>query len=85
MLRCAAGDRQEGATMITQISYARLYNVGNFENIKFEAVATVEDGNAATAFEEAKSAVHAEMATWVAERTAAEQRKRDAYDRTRQP
>ena len=71
--------------MITQISYARLYNVGNFENIKFEAVATVEDGNAATAFEEAKSAVHAEMATWVAERTAAEQRKRDAYDRTRQP
>lgn len=56
---------------VTQISYARLYNTGNYENIRFEVVVSVEDnGNVATAaaFEEAKVAVHAAYAQWMADR-----------------
>ena len=69
--------------MITQVSYARLYNTGNFENVRFEAVASVDDGNTTAAFTECRNAVHGEMAAWIADRAAAEQRKRDAMTQKR--
>lgn len=73
---------------ITQVSYGRLYNTGNYENVRFEAVVSV-DGDAAAAFAEAKMAVHAGYAQWLAdrdveaeqarqEREAEMQRRRDA-------
>lgn len=55
---------------ITQVSYARLYNTGNYENVRFEVVASVEDGDVEAAFTEANEAVHAEHAYWLAEREA---------------
>lgn len=72
--------------MITQVSYARLYNTGNYENIRFEATVTVESGgDTAAAFDEAVGAVHDGYRQWVtdreaeaAERRAELQRQRDA-------
>jgi hypothetical protein len=73
--------------MITQVSYARLYNTGNYENVRFEAVATVGDNNTALAFDEAVAAVHEGYAQWLAdreaeaaERKAELQRKREQKD-----
>jgi hypothetical protein len=73
--------------MITQVSYARLYNIGNYENVRFEAVATVGDNNTALAFDEAVAAVHEGYAQWLAdreaeaaERKAELQRKREQKD-----
>lgn len=65
--------------MITQVSYGRLYNTGNYENVRFEAVVSVEDNGedaTAAAFEEAKAAVHAGYAQWQADREAEEERQR---------
>lgn len=61
--------------MITQVSYARLYNIGNFENIRFEAVASVGEDGTALAFAETQAAVHAAYAQWV------EDREREAAER----
>jgi secreted protein with Ig-like and vWFA domain len=55
---------------ITQVSYGRLYNTGNYENIRFEAVASVEDSNVQAAFAEAVIAVHEQYAQWQADREA---------------
>jgi hypothetical protein len=55
---------------ITQVSYARLYNTGNYENVRFEAVVSVEDGNVKAAFAEAVIAVHEQYAQWQADREA---------------
>lgn len=44
---------------ITQISYARLHNLGNYENERFEVVVTVEEGDVAGAFAEARAATDA--------------------------
>lgn len=56
--------------MITQVSYGRLYNTGNYENIRFEAVASIEDGDEVAALNEAIAAVHAGFAKWQADREA---------------
>ncbi len=48
--------------MITQVAYARTYNLGNYENERIEAVATVENGDAAAAYVEAKAAVETQHA-----------------------
>jgi hypothetical protein len=56
--------------MITQVSYGRLYNTGNYENVRFEAVVSVEDGDVPAALEEAKAAVHAGYTQWQADREA---------------
>ncbi len=56
--------------MITQVSYARLYNTGNYENIRFEATASVGEDGAAAAFDEAAAAVHAAYPQWQAAREA---------------
>lgn len=44
---------------ITQITYARLHNLGNYENERFEVVVTVEEGDVAGAFAEARYATDA--------------------------
>lgn len=73
---------------ITQVSYGRLYNTGNYENVRFEAVASVEDGDVAVALAEATEAVHAGYIQWQADRAAeAEQarQEREAARRAPQP
>jgi hypothetical protein len=55
---------------ITQVSYGRLYNTGNYENVRFEAVVSVENDDVAAALTEAKEAVHAGYAQWQADREA---------------
>lgn len=62
--------------MITQVSYARLYNTGNYENIRFEAVVSVEDHDAPAAFAEAKDAVHSMYIQWQADQEAEAERQR---------
>lgn len=52
---------------ITQVSYGRLYNTGNYENVRFEAVVSVEGEDVPAAFEEAKAAVHAGFTQWQAD------------------
>lgn len=48
--------------MITQVTYARVYNLGNYESLRLEAVALVQDGATGAAWEEARAAVEAEYA-----------------------
>jgi hypothetical protein len=43
--------------MITHITYARLYNLGNYENERIEVTVSVEDGDLIAAHQEAVSAV----------------------------
>ena len=66
--------------MITQVSYARLYNTGNYENLRLEAVATVENDDVQAAFAEARAAVHEQYAAITAEREEAERRRREEYE-----
>lgn len=47
---------------ITQVAYARVYNLGNYETLRLEAVALATDGATGAAFEEARIAVEAEYA-----------------------
>lgn len=71
---------------ITQVSYGRLYNTGNYENVRFEAVASVEDGDTSAAFAEAEAAVHAQYAQWQADREAeAGERLKEREARKAQP
>jgi sRNA-binding protein len=68
--------------MITKIVYARLFNLGNFENERLEVEVTVEDTSAAAvegAWEEARAAVEAQHARFQAEREEAERRRREEY------
>lgn len=51
--------------MVVQVSYARLYNTGNYENVRFEAVSTVIDGNTVVAYAEAIIAVHHAYSQWL--------------------
>ena len=39
---------------IIQITYSRLHNLGNYENERFEVTVTVEEGDVAAAFTEAR-------------------------------
>ena len=54
--------------MITQVTYARLYNLGNYENERFEVAVTVEDGDVTGAFELARATVEAERHAAVEDR-----------------
>jgi hypothetical protein len=56
--------------MITQVSYARLYNTGNYENVRFEATASVGENGPALAFDEVVAVVHEGYAQWLADREA---------------
>jgi len=70
--------------MITQVSYARLYNTGNYENIRFEALVTVEaGGDAAAAFDEAVGAVHSGYAQWQEDRDAEAAERKAELERRR--
>jgi hypothetical protein len=67
---------------IITVTYARLWNLGNYENERLEAVATVES-DATTAFAEAVSAVNDQHTLMQAERDAAEQRQREEWEAKR--
>lgn len=54
--------------MITKIVYARLYNLGNYENERLEVEVAVENGEWAAAFQEAREAVEAQHAQFEVER-----------------
>jgi len=69
---------------VTQVSYARLYNIGNFENIRFEATASVGADGAAAAFDEAVAAVHDGYVQWKADREAEEVKRRNEIQRQRE-
>ena len=69
---------------ITQVSYARLYNTGNYENVRFEAVASVEDGDVAAAFTEVDTAVHAQYRQWEADRETEAAQKRAEWEAEQQ-
>lgn len=59
--------------MITKVVYARLYNLGNYENERLEVEVTVEDGSAAAvegAWEDARNAVEAQRTRLQAQRAA---------------
>lgn len=43
--------------MIQTVTYARLYNLGNYENERIEVTVSVEDGDLITAHQQAVSAV----------------------------
>lgn len=68
---------------ITQVSYARLYNTGNFENVRFEATASIGDECPATAFDEAMAAVHDGYAQWLADREAEAAERKAELERKR--
>lgn len=61
--------------MITKIIYARLFNLGNYENERLEVEIVVEGGEYAAAFIEAREAVETQHAQFQAERDAAEKRR----------
>src|SRR5689334_900997 len=46
--------------MIKEVTYERLYNLGNYENEKLGVTVSVQDDDIETAFDRARSAVEAE-------------------------
>lgn len=61
--------------MITQITYARLWNLGNYENERFEATATVGEGeDPAVVLREVKAFVENERLRMIREYQAARQK-----------
>lgn len=48
--------------MILSVTFGRVYNLGNYENLRLEAHASVQDDDVAAAFDEARAAVEAEHA-----------------------
>lgn len=57
--------------MITQIGYARLYNLGNYENEKLEVTVSVVDGDVTAAFLTAQMTIEAEHQRMLNERRGA--------------
>lgn len=47
--------------MVTQVTYARTYNLGNYESLRLEAVASC-DGDSEAGYAEARAAVETEYA-----------------------
>lgn len=69
--------------MVTKVIYARLYNLGNYENERLEVEVTVEDSGAeavAGAWEDAKQAVEEQHDRLQTERDEAAQRRREEYE-----
>lgn len=56
--------------MITSVTYARLYNLGNYENEKLEVTVQVEDNDTTAAFITARATVEAEHQRMLNERHA---------------
>ena len=69
--------------MITQVTVERLYNLGNYENIRLAATATVEEGQVEAAFAEARVAVEGHYATFIDERAAEARRQQEEYEAER--
>lgn len=66
---------------LTRITYARLYNLGNYENERLEAEITVgPDEDPQIAFDLAKSIVVEQHAQLKAERADAARRQREEYE-----
>lgn len=61
------------------VTYARLWNLGNYENERLEVVVTVST-DVEAAFAEAVQAVNDQHALMQAEKDAAEQRRRDEWE-----
>lgn len=55
--------------MITHITYARLYNLGNYENEKLEVTVSVENGDVTAAFMTAQATIEDEHRRMTAERS----------------
>lgn len=70
--------------MITQVSYERVFNLGNYENHRISATASVENDEYHVAFAAARSAVEEQHALFIAEREAEQERKRAEWDQKRQ-
>ena len=69
--------------MITQVTVERLYNLGNYENIRLAATATVEEGQTEAAFAEARAAVEAHYTMFIDERHAEARRQQEEYEERR--
>ena len=68
--------------MVTKVVYARLYNLGNYENERFEVEVTVEDGSEialAGAWDDARRAVEDQKAALEVLRAQEQQRQRDEW------
>lgn len=69
---------------VTIVRYERLYNTGNYENVKFCAEVIVENGeDPAAAFAEANTAVHAAYVQWQADCEAEAKRQQEEYEAER--
>jgi hypothetical protein len=69
--------------MVTRVIYARLFNLGNYENERLEVEVVVESGDYVAAFDEARATVEAQQAQFQTERAAAEQARREAWEAER--
>jgi hypothetical protein len=71
--------------VITTVTYERLFNLGNYENLRLAATAVVEDDNVPAAFAEAKQAVEDQHAAYLAEKAETERRQREEWEARRVP
>jgi hypothetical protein len=65
---------------ITQVTYERVFNLGNYENHRISATATVENDDHVAAFAMARSAVEAQHTIFVEERNIAIKRKQEQLE-----
>jgi hypothetical protein len=65
--------------MIAQVTYERLFNLGNYENLRLAATAIVESSTTA-AFAEAKHAVEQQYELFLAERANAQRREHEEWE-----
>jgi hypothetical protein len=70
--------------VITKVVYARLYNLGDYENERLEVEVYVEDDNTQLAFAEAKAAIEEQHARLDAERAEAARRAQEEWEAKRQ-
>lgn len=70
--------------MIIQVSYERVFNLGNFENHRISATASVENDEYHVAFAAVRSAVEEQHAMFVAERAAENERQYAELQRRRE-
>jgi hypothetical protein len=70
--------------MITQVTYSRLHNLGSYENERFEVTVTVEGGDVAAAWTEARIATDEARAQMVAVRLEQEKERERIQEERRQ-
>lgn len=71
-------------TKITTITVGRLFNTGNYENMRYEVQISVEDGDIDGAFSMARSTIEAQHARFLAEREEAARQEQEAWRARRQ-